>query len=249
MANETPLSDVRFLTVAEVATIMRVSKMTVYRLVHSGELEAIRVGRSFRVPEQAVNQYLRAAFVGTLPRDLALTPAHARWPGPTGCFWRATGPPGPPGVSTACVTRYAGALRERLSFTRSLVIPGVCPPPVRRWVMACPSAVVPKGWWPDGLSHQEAPQAYGEEEAPQASEEDAHPAQEQEVAHVPPAAGRAAWSRGCARRVPAFPRAPKTRPADRERSRRILITRPSHGPTRLTMAVGGAFSVLRSERI
>jgi excisionase family DNA binding protein len=67
MASETtPLSDVRFLTVAEVATIMRVSKMTVYRLVHSGELEAIRVGRSFRVPEQAVNQYLRAAFVGTV---------------------------------------------------------------------------------------------------------------------------------------------------------------------------------------
>ena len=50
MASETPLSDVRFLTVAEVALIMRVSKMTVYRLVHSGELEAIRVGRSFRGP-------------------------------------------------------------------------------------------------------------------------------------------------------------------------------------------------------
>ena len=64
-AEATPLSDVRFQTVAEVATIMRVSKMTVYRLVHSGELEAIRVGRSFRVPEQAVNQYLRDAFVGT----------------------------------------------------------------------------------------------------------------------------------------------------------------------------------------
>jgi excisionase family DNA binding protein len=59
----TSLSDVRFLTVAEVATIMRVSKMTVYRLVHSGELEAVRVGRSFRVPEQAVNQYLKDAFV------------------------------------------------------------------------------------------------------------------------------------------------------------------------------------------
>ncbi|HBW21019.1 MAG: helix-turn-helix domain-containing protein [Streptosporangiaceae bacterium] len=64
-AEVTPLSDVRFLTVAEVATIMRVSKMTVYRLVHSGELEAIRVGRSFRVPEQAVNQYLRDAFVAS----------------------------------------------------------------------------------------------------------------------------------------------------------------------------------------
>jgi len=62
-ANETPLSDVRFLTVAEVASIMRVSKMTVYRLVHSGELEAIRVGRSFRVPEQAVNRYLKGSFV------------------------------------------------------------------------------------------------------------------------------------------------------------------------------------------
>lgn len=61
MASETPLNDVRFLTVAEVALIMRVSKMTVYRLVHSGELEAIRVGRSFRVPEGAVNQYLRYA--------------------------------------------------------------------------------------------------------------------------------------------------------------------------------------------
>jgi excisionase family DNA binding protein len=64
-ADATPLSDVRFLTVAEVAAIMRVSKMTVYRLVHSGELEAIRVGRSFRVPERAVNDYLREAFVGT----------------------------------------------------------------------------------------------------------------------------------------------------------------------------------------
>jgi excisionase family DNA binding protein len=64
-AEVTSLSDVRFLTVAEVATIMRVSKMTVYRLVHSGELEAIRVGRSFRVPEQAVNTYLREAFVGS----------------------------------------------------------------------------------------------------------------------------------------------------------------------------------------
>ena len=64
-ADVTPLSDVRFLTVAEVAAIMRVSKMTVYRLVHSGELEAIRVGRSFRVPEQAVHGYLREAYVAS----------------------------------------------------------------------------------------------------------------------------------------------------------------------------------------
>ncbi|ADG86983.1 transcriptional regulator [Thermobispora bispora] len=62
-AGERPLSEVKFLTVAEVAAVMRVSKMTVYRLVHSGELPAIRVGRSFRVPEQAVHDYLRDAFI------------------------------------------------------------------------------------------------------------------------------------------------------------------------------------------
>ena len=54
------LKDVRFLTVAEVADMMRVSRMTVYRLVHSGELPAIRFGRSFRVPESAVTQAVRA---------------------------------------------------------------------------------------------------------------------------------------------------------------------------------------------
>jgi excisionase family DNA binding protein len=57
------LAEVRFLTVAEVAALMRVSKMTVYRLVHSGELTAVRVGRSFRVPEKAVHDYLRDAFI------------------------------------------------------------------------------------------------------------------------------------------------------------------------------------------
>lgn len=58
-STHTLLSEVRFLTVAEVAELMRVSKMTVYRLVHSGQLGAVRVGRSFRVPEQAVQEYLR----------------------------------------------------------------------------------------------------------------------------------------------------------------------------------------------
>ena len=52
MASE--LTDMRFLTVAEVADMMRVSSMTVYRLVHSGELPAVRFGRSFRIPESAV---------------------------------------------------------------------------------------------------------------------------------------------------------------------------------------------------
>lgn len=48
------LSDMRFLTVAEVADMMRVSTMTVYRLVKSGDLPAVRFGRSYRIPESAV---------------------------------------------------------------------------------------------------------------------------------------------------------------------------------------------------
>ncbi len=65
MSTERQLAEVRFLTVAEVASIMRVSKMTVYRLVHGGELPAVRVGRSFRVPEDQVHAYLRSSFVDT----------------------------------------------------------------------------------------------------------------------------------------------------------------------------------------
>ena len=57
------VGEMKFLTVAEVAAIMRVSKMTVYRLVHGGTLPAVRVGRSFRVPENAVHDYLRNAFI------------------------------------------------------------------------------------------------------------------------------------------------------------------------------------------
>jgi excisionase family DNA binding protein len=57
-ATDDRTADVRFLTVAEVAEIMRVSKMTVY-LVHSGELPAVRFGRSYRVPETAVTDALQ----------------------------------------------------------------------------------------------------------------------------------------------------------------------------------------------
>ena len=65
MSTERQLAEVRVLTVAEVASIMRVSKMTVYRLVHAGDLPAVRVGRSFRVPEDEVHTYLRTSYVDT----------------------------------------------------------------------------------------------------------------------------------------------------------------------------------------
>ncbi len=54
---------VRYLTVAEVAETMRLSRMTVYRLVQRGDLPAVRVGRSYRVPADALDAYLAAAEV------------------------------------------------------------------------------------------------------------------------------------------------------------------------------------------
>ena len=49
-----------FLTVAEVATELRVSKMTVYRMVHDGVLESVNINkRSFRIRRADLDSYLR----------------------------------------------------------------------------------------------------------------------------------------------------------------------------------------------
>lgn len=48
----------RLLTVREVAITMRVSNMTVYRLIKSGQLGAVRVGKNYRVRESDVDRYL-----------------------------------------------------------------------------------------------------------------------------------------------------------------------------------------------
>lgn len=47
-----------FLTVTEVAATLRVSNMTVYRLINTGELPAIRIGKSFRIREDDLTRYL-----------------------------------------------------------------------------------------------------------------------------------------------------------------------------------------------
>ncbi|MEO8291935.1 MAG: helix-turn-helix domain-containing protein [Actinomycetota bacterium] len=46
------------LTVAEVAAVMRVSNMTVYRLIRGGDLPAIRVGKNYRIREAEAQRYL-----------------------------------------------------------------------------------------------------------------------------------------------------------------------------------------------
>jgi excisionase family DNA binding protein len=52
------ITSARYLTVREVASTLRVSNMTVYRLINSGDLRAVRVGKSFRLREDDVNSYL-----------------------------------------------------------------------------------------------------------------------------------------------------------------------------------------------
>jgi excisionase family DNA binding protein len=53
----------RLLTVREVAETMRVSNMTVYRLIRAGQLPAIRVGKHFRIRENELGEYLEAQTV------------------------------------------------------------------------------------------------------------------------------------------------------------------------------------------
>lgn len=48
-----------YLTVPEVAVRLRVSKMTVYRLAKDGDLAYLMIGRSYRIPEQGLHEYLR----------------------------------------------------------------------------------------------------------------------------------------------------------------------------------------------
>lgn len=53
------------LTVGEVATMMRVSNMTVYRLIKAGQLAAIRVGKNYRIRRTDVDRYLTDRSVNT----------------------------------------------------------------------------------------------------------------------------------------------------------------------------------------
>jgi excisionase family DNA binding protein len=55
----------RFLTIFEAATIMRVSKRTVYRLIRAGDLQAVKVSGSYRIPGHALEP--QASFLSPKP--------------------------------------------------------------------------------------------------------------------------------------------------------------------------------------
>ncbi len=52
----------RFLTVSEVADELRVSSMTVYRLIKSEQLPATRVGKSLRIRIDDVERFLAGRY-------------------------------------------------------------------------------------------------------------------------------------------------------------------------------------------
>ena len=58
MSGRRPFVGDGLLTVSEVADLMRVSNMTVYRLIKSGQLKALRVGKNYRIRESEVDRYL-----------------------------------------------------------------------------------------------------------------------------------------------------------------------------------------------
>ena len=47
------------MTVPEIATALRVSRATVYRLVNTGVLPGMRVGKTVRVTRRAVQEFMR----------------------------------------------------------------------------------------------------------------------------------------------------------------------------------------------
>ena len=47
------------LTVDELCELLKISPTAAYRLVSSGELKCFRIGRSWRIPRECINEYLK----------------------------------------------------------------------------------------------------------------------------------------------------------------------------------------------
>jgi len=48
-----------FMTMNEVAKSLSVSRITVYRLIKSGQLQALKVNKAVRIPENSFQDYIR----------------------------------------------------------------------------------------------------------------------------------------------------------------------------------------------
>lgn len=81
--SETTLTHRQYLTVGEVAEDLRIARMTVYRMIKRGDLQAIEVGRrTFRIPAESYAAY-KAALHTAAARRAATAQAPAHIPGQT----------------------------------------------------------------------------------------------------------------------------------------------------------------------
>ena len=49
----------KVLNVKDLAAVLSVSQNTAYNLVRSGQVRSIRIGRAYRIPREAVDEFLR----------------------------------------------------------------------------------------------------------------------------------------------------------------------------------------------
>ncbi|WP_322785950.1 helix-turn-helix domain-containing protein [Pseudodesulfovibrio piezophilus] len=57
------------LTVREVAELLRVHQRTAYRLITGGSIRAIKIGSQWRVPEQALLDFINSGWQDAVSRD------------------------------------------------------------------------------------------------------------------------------------------------------------------------------------
>lgn len=54
----------RMLTVEAISELLDVSKMTVYRLIHTGQIRAYRISRSIKVDSRDFEEFMRSVEIG-----------------------------------------------------------------------------------------------------------------------------------------------------------------------------------------
>lgn len=67
MPKQTSPAEAEYYTVPEVAQKLAVSTMTVYRRCQNGDIPTLRLGRSYRIPRQALEELLASRTTGGAP--------------------------------------------------------------------------------------------------------------------------------------------------------------------------------------
>ena len=64
------MSNLQFITIKELADILGISRIAVYKRVKKGQIKAIRIGRNFAIPKKYVANILGKALSGKDKQDI-----------------------------------------------------------------------------------------------------------------------------------------------------------------------------------